>query len=289
MERYLRALGQRTKENEEEGRQVETVPADRIAGREHDVEVVAADDMAEHEHAGEQAETSRRRDGERDARAGPGARIMLPVADQQKREKARQLPEEHELDEVARQHHAEHRPHEREQEREKARDRILRRHVVARIEEDQEADAGDEEREDPGEAVEPQDDRESRGRHPRPFRANHLSTDDIRIENAEDRDLRERDPAGEPGFEVPCVCGKEGGNETACGRNRDGDKKQRFARHRPSVNALKYVGRTAGASCPSHPLPIPAQMRSPGMPLCPHGRPRTDGQPWRAAFPASLA
>ena len=68
----------------------------------------------------------------------------MPVADEQERNQARQLPEDDELDEVAGDNDAEHRAHEREEERVEARHRILRRHVVARVERDERADDGDE-------------------------------------------------------------------------------------------------------------------------------------------------
>ena len=90
----------------------------------------------------------------------------MPVADQQEGEEARQLPEEDELDQVARQHDAEHRAHEREQEREEARHRIGGGHVVARVEHHQEADAGDQHGEHPGEAVHPQGELEAELGHP---------------------------------------------------------------------------------------------------------------------------
>src|SRR3546814_9643781 len=76
-----------------------------------------------------------------------------PVADQQEGEKARQVPEEYELDQVAGKHDAQHGAHEAQQKREEPRHRIGRGHVIARIEHHQQADGGDQNREQPGEAV----------------------------------------------------------------------------------------------------------------------------------------
>jgi hypothetical protein len=66
--------------------------ADQGPGCKHLVEVVAADDMPEHQYAGEQAEPGGRRDNQRHARAIPRLRNLMPVADQQEGEEARQFP-----------------------------------------------------------------------------------------------------------------------------------------------------------------------------------------------------
>jgi hypothetical protein len=78
---------------------------------------------------------------------------VVPVADQQEREQAGQLPEEHDLDQVAGDHQAEHGAHERQEKREEARHRVVRRHVVTRIQRHQRADAQHQHREQPGETV----------------------------------------------------------------------------------------------------------------------------------------
>jgi hypothetical protein len=50
-------------------------------------------------------------------RAPARASAVVPVADQQEREQAGQLPEEHQLHQVAGQHHAQHGAHEGQEER----------------------------------------------------------------------------------------------------------------------------------------------------------------------------
>ena len=132
---------------------IERMGAHRVAAGEDALEVVAADDRAEQEDAGEQREPAGRGDGERHPRAAPRVATVVPVADQQEREQARQLPEHDELDEVARDDDAEHRAHEAEQQRIEARGRIAGREVVARIGDDEHADAAHQHREQPGEAV----------------------------------------------------------------------------------------------------------------------------------------
>ena len=167
VERELRALGQGAEQDEDQRRQVERMR--RGCGRptaSTAVEVVAADDVAEHQHAGEQAEPAGGGDGQRHARAVARGRGVVPVADQQEGEEAGQLPEEDELDQVAGEHHARHGAHEGEQEREEARHRVFGRHVVARVEHHERADAGHQPGEEPGEAVHPQRRSRARAGHP---------------------------------------------------------------------------------------------------------------------------
>ena len=166
VERELRALRQRTEQHQRQHRRVQGVAAHALAGLQHGIELVAADDVAEHQHAGQQRESARRGEGEGHARATAGVAAVVPVADQQQREQARQLPEQHDLQQVSRDDHAEHRAHEREQERVEARGRVLRREVVARIHDHQQPHAGDEHREHPGEAVEAHHQVEPEARQP---------------------------------------------------------------------------------------------------------------------------
>ena len=74
--------------------------ADRGAGCKHSVEVIAADDMPEHQYAGEQAESASRRNNQGHAGAVPRLRNLVPVADQQEGEEARQLPKKDQLNQV---------------------------------------------------------------------------------------------------------------------------------------------------------------------------------------------
>ena len=152
-----------------------------LAGRQHPVQIVAADDVADHQHAGEEAEPAGRCDDQGHPRAVARLRVLMPVADQKEGEEARQFPEEDELDQVARQHDAEHRAHEREQEREEARHRIGRRHVVAGVKHHQEADAGDQHGEDPGEAVHPQAELEAEIRHPLHLVSDYAAPSHLRV------------------------------------------------------------------------------------------------------------
>ena len=134
VKRELGALGERPEQHQHERDGVERVGANELARREHHVEIVAADDVAEHDDATEQREAACAGHGQRHARASPRVHAVMPVADEQERNEARQLPEEDELDEVTGEDDAEHRAHEREEERVEARHRIFGRHVIARVE-----------------------------------------------------------------------------------------------------------------------------------------------------------
>src|SRR3546814_10270190 len=86
--------------------------ADPLAGGQDRVEVVAADDMAEQQEPEQEAQPAATGDRQRHSRAVAGPYGVVPVSDEQEGEQARQLPEEGELNQVARQHNAEHRSEE---------------------------------------------------------------------------------------------------------------------------------------------------------------------------------
>ena len=76
--------------------------ADLVARRENAIEIVTPDDMSEDQYTGEQAKSAGRRYNQSHARAIPRLRCLVPIADQQKGKEAGQLPEENQLDQVAR-------------------------------------------------------------------------------------------------------------------------------------------------------------------------------------------
>ena len=182
--------------------------ADHGSGCEHSIEVIAADDMPEHQYAGEQAESAGRRDDQRHARAIPRLRSLVPVADQQEGEEAGQFPEEDQLDQVAREHDAEHRAHEGEQEGEEARYGIGGGHVVAGVQHHQEADAGDQRGEHPCEAVHPQVELEAELRNPRCPVLDYAAVDDLGIDRNYEHQSGERDAPGQVSFCIAGICGE---------------------------------------------------------------------------------
>src|SRR3546814_15358700 len=76
---------------------------------------------------------------------------------------------------------AEHRPHESLKKREEARDGVLRRHIIARIENDERADAEDKLGEEPGETIEPKGEVEPEHRQPGQFESHDIADFDKRI------------------------------------------------------------------------------------------------------------
>ncbi|MCY1434391.1 hypothetical protein D9M71_504500 [compost metagenome] len=131
--------------------------ADQLTGCQHLVQVIAADHMAEQQYPRQQAQTTGTGHHQRHVGAAPGIGAMVPVANQQEREEAGQLPEKHDLDQVAGDHQPEHGAHEGQEKREEARHRIVRRHVVAGVQRHQRANAQHQHGKQPGEAVHAQD------------------------------------------------------------------------------------------------------------------------------------
>ncbi len=182
MKGKLRALGEGAQQHQHERNGIEPVCADLVSRGQHGVELIAADNVPQQQHTTQQAESTRTGDGERHARAAPRIAPVVPVADQQEREETGEFPEQHHLDEVAREHHAHHRAHEREEEREEARHRVGRRHVVARIEHHQTADAQHEHGEQPRETVHAEYEIQAEYRQPLDLLPNHVAAGDSREE-----------------------------------------------------------------------------------------------------------
>src|SRR3546814_10258274 len=93
---------------------------------------------------------------------------------------------------LARQDDAEHRPHESLKKREEARDGVLRRHIIARIENDERADAEDKLGEEPGETIEPKGEVEPEHRQPGQFESHDIAAFDKRIIGRDDPGADER-------------------------------------------------------------------------------------------------
>ncbi len=167
VERELRRLGERTEQHQRQHRGVARIGAHRVAAREHRGQLVAAGDLAEQQKTRQQRQPARAGDRERHARAAPRRRAPAPVGDQQERRQAGELPEDQQLDEVFRQHHAQHRTHEQQQTGIEPPEAVLRRQVVMGIEDDQQADAEDQQREQQPETVEAEREVEAGGGNPR--------------------------------------------------------------------------------------------------------------------------
>ncbi len=243
VKRKLRAFRQSTEKDQDERRDIERVRADDSAGREHSIEIVAANDMPEHQHAGEQAKSARRRDDQRHPGAIPRLRCLMPVADQQEGKQAGQFPEEDQLDQVARKHDAKHRAHECQQEREEARDGIGGRHVVARVQHHQESDAGDQSGEHPSEAVHPQTELEAEFTNPRRLVFEHSASAKPRVTCKHQHESDQRDDSGEVGLGVAGICAEQG-RKTASGKGQRDERNQEcYRRDRHSLSGSRREGR----------------------------------------------
>ncbi|OWW20523.1 hypothetical protein AYR66_14535 [Noviherbaspirillum denitrificans] len=146
---------------------------------------------------------------------------MMPVADQQERRQAGQFPENHQLHQVAGEDHAQHRPHEGEEKGEEARHRVIRRHVVTRIQRHQQADEQHKHDEQPHQAVHAQ--REVQAQRGKPFDvvAHHRAVADLRIAIACHQQAGHGNQSGQDCLSVACIGGQEGREYAPCERKQD--------------------------------------------------------------------
>ena len=156
MERELRRLGEGAEQDQPQRQWIQCMRLDLLARGQHHREFVAAGDVAEQQDAGEHGQTAAAGDGQRHARAAPRVGAVLPVADQQERTQTGEFPEHEQQQQVFGQHDAEHRGHEQQQQTVEAPHRIVFRQVVARIQDDQQADAQDQQREQQRQSIQPQ-------------------------------------------------------------------------------------------------------------------------------------
>ena len=175
VERKLRTFRKGPEQDQDERHAVKRMRPHDIARCQNLVEIVASDNMAQDQNACEQAESADTRYGQCHAGTVTGAGIVIPIADQQEREDAGQLPEHGQQYQITGQNHAEHRSHEGQKEREEPRHRIFGRHVITRINDDQQANARDEHSKKPGKAVHPKGDIEAIGRKPFHSAVKHLA------------------------------------------------------------------------------------------------------------------
>ena len=125
MKRELCTFAKGADEDQRQQNGVQAVSFDLVACGQHDVQIIAADNMAEQHDPRQQAQAPRASDHQRHIGAASGVGAVMPIADQQEREEAGQLPEKYDLDQVTRNHQAEHRAHKRQEKREEARHRIF--------------------------------------------------------------------------------------------------------------------------------------------------------------------
>ncbi|MEY9252228.1 hypothetical protein ABH990_003226 [Bradyrhizobium ottawaense] len=242
MERKLGALGQRAEQDQHECRDIERVRTDRVSGSEHLVQVIAAYDVTDQQHAGEEAKSAGRSDHQRHSCAVPCSRIVMPVADQQERKQAGQFPEENQLQQVAGEYDPQHCAHEREQEGKEARNGIAWRHIVAGIQHHQKANSGDQHCEGPCEAIKSQRKRESEFGHPLRSPPDDATIRDIGISRGDEAERGECNSSGEPCLGVARIDLQQGGNE-ASGERKDENGKEEHLRSLPQTARWREVVR----------------------------------------------
>ena len=254
VERELRALGERAEQDQQQRRRIQRMRAHHVARGEDHVEVVAAHHVPQQQHAGEQAQAAAGGDDQRHPRAVARRSSAVPVADQQEREQAGHLPEEHQLDHVAGHHDAQHRTHERQQQREEARQRIVRRHVVAGVHAHQRADAADQQHEQPAEAVHPEHQVQAQSRHPRDHLAQHVAGRDRRVQPEAKQQAEQRRGGHQPRRQVVAAAAAAQQEHHDAGHERKADDGawQGVVRHRSlrSVERLS-VSPATGADTPA--------------------------------------
>ena len=111
----LRAFGKRSEQDEHERHGIERVGAHDVARGEQHVEGRSCRRCGRGQNAAEQRQSARAGHRQRHERPSPRVFAVVPVADQQEGEQARELPEDHELNEVAREDDTEHGAHEGEE------------------------------------------------------------------------------------------------------------------------------------------------------------------------------
>ena len=117
-------------------------------------ELEAAGDLVQEQQSSEQREATGGGHRERHACAFARVLTLVPVADQQERREAGEFPEDEEEQKVLGHHDAEHRAHEEHEQAKETAHRVCLGQVIARVEDDEQADAEDEARKEERETVE---------------------------------------------------------------------------------------------------------------------------------------
>ncbi|MNF41157.1 hypothetical protein D3C84_221750 [compost metagenome] len=161
--------------------------------------------MAEEHDPRQQAQTAGTGHHQGHVGAPTGIGAVVPVADQQERKEAGQLPEKHHLNQVAGDHQPEHGTHECQEKGKKAWHRVFRRHVVTRIERYQGTDAQHQQGEQPGETVQAQDEVQAQAGQPEVLFAYHTAVGDLRVQQGHLEGADQGDQSGENRFSITCV------------------------------------------------------------------------------------
>ncbi len=229
VERELRALGEDAGQHQEQGVGVQRAGADLLASGQHHVQVEAADDAADQQHATEQGQATATGDHQRHACAFAGVLAVRPEADQQERTDAGHFPEDHQQQQVARQHHAQHGAHEQQQVAVEAVRVVLLAQVVARVQHHQRADAQYQPGEHPRQPVQAQGEVQADLWQPGHQGANHLAIEHRRGQPAEDGQPAQRRQRRQPGSSRARTTGE--GRNSRCHQERQGQQQGQAGEH----------------------------------------------------------
>jgi len=220
MEWELRALGEYCQQNQPQYCWIQRVCEYLRAGIEHDIQLVAANDTADQQHATKQSQTTGPGDHQRHLGALTRVVAAVPEPDQQERTQAGQLPEHHQQDQIARDHHAQHCTHEQQQVGEKTRSAIVSVQVIVGIHHNQPADTQDQASKHPGQPVNAQAQRQASLRNPRQGAAHHFASHDLRRNQGQHQQAKQRCQAGDlrdaRTRSVPRQCYQDGGRKRCC-------------------------------------------------------------------------
>ena len=188
VKRELRALGERTHQDQQQSWQEHGVRLnlDRFGGQHADL--VAAADLTQQHKAPEHGQAATTRDRQSLACAGAGVGPVAPIAHQQEGRNAGQLPEHHQHQEVVRQHHAQHGGHEQHHQAEELGRRIFRGQVVGGIQDDAQANEQNQAGKHERQTVQTEGDVQPERRYPRPVFHHRRATEHhgrIRHQNAQ--------------------------------------------------------------------------------------------------------
>ncbi|MNI50921.1 hypothetical protein D3C73_1056150 [compost metagenome] len=180
----------------------------------------------------------------------------MPVADEQEGKEAGQLPEDDQLDQIARQHHALHGAHEGQQEGEEARHRILRRHVVARIQDHERADPQDQGAEQPGQAVQADGEIDPKRRQPGQGQLQHLAVLEPGPEHRQTADADQGDDPRQDGRRGPRMTRQPRGDHGPQKGQDENDEQEEAGGH-GRVDHLRWVVGRRPKDCGSRLFVLP--------------------------------
>jgi hypothetical protein len=191
--------------------------------------------LTDQEEAGQQGEPPRSGDEKRLEGGGSSARPLVFEADEEVRAQARQFPECEYEKEIPGQDEAKHGAHEREKESEEASEPRMTFEGRSRIDDDQSADAGNEQRECQAQAIEIERQPEAEARHPVELLREGFAPDDAGQKAqkiAEEKDRKKREQALHPRSAAPAE------QRSGEGKEKTGTESEQHASNSPFTGLL---------------------------------------------------